>query len=134
MSGSEEPVDSDSMPEGVDDVGEWDDGSQWELVSKGEGSIHSHEESQHLNRISLKDVVSNLEDDDRMYVWAVQVKVVEIQRENPSQAVMHLKINHPRCSRAHESCLAAFVLINGMEAFALFDSGSLVDTISPDFV
>ena len=56
-----------------------------------------------------------------------------MQKENPSRAVMHPKIERPRRGKAHESCLAAFVAINGMEAFTLFDSGSSVDTISPDF-
>ena len=46
---------------------------------------------------------------------------------------MHPKIDRPRRSRAYESCLAAYVEINGMEAFTLFDSGSSADTISPDF-
>ena len=46
---------------------------------------------------------------------------------------MHPKIDRPRQTRAYESCLAAYVEINGMEALTLFDSGSSTDMISPDF-
>ena len=77
--------------------------------------------------------MSEPEDDDRVYVRAVREKVVAMQRENPSRAAMHPKIERPRRGKAHESCLAVFVEINGMEAFTLFDSGSSADTISPDF-
>ena len=31
-------------------------------------------------------------------------------------------------------CLAAYVKINGVEAYTLFDSGSTTDSISPDFM
>ncbi|KAK7444298.1 hypothetical protein VKT23_015310 [Stygiomarasmius scandens] len=39
----------------------------------------------------------------------------------------------PRRTNAQNRCLAAFVEFNGIEAFALFDSGSTADAISPDF-
>ena len=133
VSGSEEPVGSDNPSEGVDETGGWDDGSQWESASDGEGSLHSHEEVPHLNKISMMDILSEPEDDDQVYVRAVRAKVVEMRKENPSRAAMHPKIDRPRRAKAHESCLATFVTINGMEAFALFDSGSSADTVSPDF-
>ena len=60
-------------------------------------------------------------------------KVVSIQKENPSRAAMHTKIDRPRRSKAYESCLATYVKTNGMEALTLFDSGSSTDVISPDF-
>ena len=63
----------------------------------------------------------------------LQEKVVTMQKENPSWVAMHQKVERPRRGKAHESCLAAFVEIDGMEAFTLFDSGSSADTISPDF-
>jgi hypothetical protein len=128
-----EAVDSDDLTRGVDDVDGWDDGSQWESATEGDGSLHSHEEGQRINKISLEDISSELEDNDLVYVRAVREKVVAIQKENPSRAAMQPKIDRPRRSKAYESCLAAFVEINGMEAFTLFDSGSSADAISPDF-
>lgn len=133
VSGSDEPDESDGPPNNVEDAGGWEDGSQWESVSEGEVSLHSLEEPQQMSKISLKDILSDLEDDDQVYVRAVRERVVDMRRENPSQAAMHPKIDRWRRSKAYESCLAAFVVINGMEAFALFDSGSSADTISPDF-
>jgi hypothetical protein len=86
-----------------------------------------------MNKISLTDVLSELEDDILMYVRAIRQKVATIQKENPSRAAMQPRIDQLWRSKAYESCLAAFVDINGMEAFALFDSGSSADVISPDF-
>ena len=123
----------DGPPGEASDTGEWDDGSQWESATEGEGSLRSHEDAQQLNRISVNEIMSEPEDDDVVYVRAVREKVVSACKENPSRAAMHPKIDRPRRSKAYESCLAAFVEINGMEAFTLFDSGSSADTISPDF-
>ncbi|KAJ3765033.1 hypothetical protein FB446DRAFT_795461 [Lentinula raphanica] len=39
----------------------------------------------------------------------------------------------PRRTATENHCLAAFVEINGVQAFALFDSGSTADAISPEF-
>jgi len=122
---------SDKLSDGNGNTGEWDDGSQWE--SEGEESLQSHDGAQRLNKISLTDITSELEDDDLVYVRAVREKVVTTQKENPARAAMHPKVDRPRRSKAYESCLATFVVINGMEAFTLFDSGSSADTISPDF-
>ena len=122
-----------SAVEELDDAGGWEDGSQWEAETDGEGSLHSHEEAQQLRRITLDDVVSDLDDDGQVYVRAVREKVVSMEKENPSRAAMHSKIERPRRPKAFESCLATFVEINGMEAFALLDSGSSTDAVSPDF-
>jgi hypothetical protein len=124
---------SDGPPKEFDDADGWDDGSQWESATEGDGSLHSHEEGQRMNKISLEDIFSEPEDNDLVYVRAVREKVIAIQKENPSRAAMQPKIDRPRRSKAYESCLAAFVDINGMEAFTLFDSGSSADAISPDF-
>ena len=119
--------------EDVNSTGEWDDGSQWESATEGEGSLHSHEGVQQLNKISTADILSGHEDDDIVYVRAVRERVASIQKENPSRAAMHPKICRPRRLKAYESCLATYVEINGMEAFTLFDSGSSTDAMSPDF-
>ena len=124
---------SDGPSKGTGDADGWEDGSQWESATEGDGSLHSHEGGQRMNKISLEDIFSDPEDDDLVYVRAVREKVVAIQKENPSRAAMQPKIDRPRRSKAYESCLAAFVEINGMEAFTLFDSGSSADAVSPDF-
>ena len=82
-------------PEVVEDAAVWDDGSQWESVTEGEGSLHSHGDPQQLNRISITDILSEPEDDDRVYVRAVREKVVAMRKENPSRAAMHLRIDRP---------------------------------------
>ena len=117
----------------IDDAGGWDNGSQWDSVTEGEGSLHSLEEEPQMNKMSVRDIVSEAEENDAVYVRAMRDKVVLIQKENPSRAAMNAKINRPRRSKAYESCLAAYVGVNGMEAFTLFDSGSSADAISPDF-
>ena len=95
--------------EEVDGARELEDGSQWESASEGEGSLHSHGEPAQLNKISVTDIMSEPEGSDVVYVRAVREKVVSIQKENPSRATMHPEINRPRCSKAYESCLAAYV-------------------------
>ncbi|KAK1234691.1 hypothetical protein PQX77_002103 [Marasmius sp. AFHP31] len=40
---------------------------------------------------------------------------------------------HPERSTAEKRCLAAWVVLNGVKGFALFDSGSTADVVSPDF-
>ncbi|KAK0448991.1 uncharacterized protein EV420DRAFT_1647269 [Desarmillaria tabescens] len=44
------------------------------------------------------------------------------------------KGTRPFCHSGENRCLSAWVEINGMKAFTLFDSGSTSDAISPDFV
>ena len=78
----------DEPPEVVEDTAVWDDGSQWESAMEGEGSLHSHGDLQQLNRISITGILSELEDDDQVYVQAVQEKVVAMRKENPSQVAM----------------------------------------------
>ena len=112
---------------------DWDDGSQWDQATEGEGSLHSHEGDPQMNKVSVENVMSEIEEEDAAYVRAMRDKVVSIQKENPSRAAMNPKIDRPRRSKAYESCLATYVEINGMEAFTLFDSGSSADAISPDF-
>ena len=121
------------LSEGTGDKGEWDNGSQWDSVTEGENSLHSHEGNPQLNKMSVAEAAMEPENDDAVYIWAVREKIVSIQTENPSRAAMHPKISRPHRSKAYESCLAAYVEINGMGAFALFDSGSSADVISPDF-
>ena len=112
---------------------DWDDGSQWDSATEGEGSLHSLGGDPQMNRISAGNASSEAEEEDAVYVRAMRNKVISIQRENPSRAAMNSKIDRPRRSKAYESCLATYVEINGMEAFTLFDSGSSADVISPDF-
>ena len=99
MGASDGPVDE------ADATGEWDNGSQWESGTEGDGSLHSHEDAPCVNRISVTDILSEPEDDDRVYVRAVREKVVAMLKENPSRAAMHPKIERPRHGKAHESCL-----------------------------
>ena len=55
---------------------DWDDGSQWESASEGDASLHSHEDSPRVNRISIVDILSDPEDDDWVYVRAARERVV----------------------------------------------------------
>jgi hypothetical protein len=43
------------------------------------------------------------------------------------------KISQPLRKGREQLCLTAYVLINGVNAYALFDSGSTTDAVSPDF-
>src|ERR1700749_2933225 len=40
---------------------------------------------------------------------------------------------HPQKVDGKQLCLTAYVKINGVKAYTLFDSGSTTDSISPDF-
>jgi len=42
-------------------------------------------------------------------------------------------ITRPIREDGEDLCLAAYVKINGVKAYTLFDSGSTTDTVSPDF-
>ena len=41
-------------------------------------------------------------------------------------------ITHPKRVNGEDICLAAYVSINGIRAYTLFDSGSTTDAMSPD--
>ena len=123
----------DNPPEETGDTGEWDDGSQWESATEGEGSLHSYEDIPRMHRISVMDVVSEPEGGDCVCVWEVRERAVALQREDPLQATIRSKIDRPRRPKAFGSCIATYVVINGTETFTLFDSGSSVDAISPNF-
>src|ERR1700720_780951 len=41
-------------------------------------------------------------------------------------------ITRPKCVNGEDICLAAYVSINGIRAYMLFDSGSTTDAVSPD--
>src|ERR1700720_4889160 len=41
-------------------------------------------------------------------------------------------ITHPQRINGEDICLAAYVSINGIRAYTLFDSGSTTDAVSPD--
>ena len=84
---------SEGLSNEVKDAGNWDDSSQWELVLEGEGSLHSHDVAQQLTKIPVADIVLEPEEDNLVYIWAVQKKVVTTQKENLLQAVMHPKID-----------------------------------------
>ena len=123
----------DTSLSGVDNAKDWEDGSQWESMTEGEGSLCSQEETPQLNKISQRDILLELDEEDRVYIRAIRDRVISAWKENPSQAAMHPKIDQPQWTRAYESCLAAYVKINGMEALTLFDSGSSTDVVSLDF-
>ena len=129
----EEDIPREDPPGEADDEYGWEDGSQWDSGTEGEGSLHSHDGIPQLHKISIADVMSESGGDDTVYVRAMRDKVVSIQKENPSRAAMHPKIDRPRRPKAYESCLATYVEINGVAAFTLFDSGSSADVVSPDF-
>lgn len=40
---------------------------------------------------------------------------------------------HPQRLDGEQLCLAAYIKLNGVKAYTLFDSGSTTDSISPDF-
>ena len=42
-------------------------------------------------------------------------------------------ITHPKRLDGEDLCLAAYVEMNGVRVYALFDSGSTTDAVSPDF-
>ena len=42
-------------------------------------------------------------------------------------------IDHPVRKNGETLCLAAYVKINGTEAYSLFNSGSTMDAVTPDF-
>lgn len=42
-------------------------------------------------------------------------------------------MNRPKRRSGDQICLAAYVSLNGVKAYALFDSGSTTDSVSPDF-
>src|ERR1700722_20181151 len=41
-------------------------------------------------------------------------------------------ITCPKCVNGEDICLAAYISINGIRAYTLFDSGSTTDAVSPD--
>lgn len=42
-------------------------------------------------------------------------------------------IKHPKRGYRQTNCLCAYIVLNGTKAYALFDSGSTTDSVSPNF-
>jgi len=49
---------SDELAREASNAGDWENGSQWGSETEGEGSLHSNEEAQRMNRISRADILS----------------------------------------------------------------------------
>ena len=67
---------ADESSEGLDGKDDWDNGSQWDSAAEAEGSLHSHEGDQQLNKMSAEVAVSETEEGDAVYVRAMRNKVV----------------------------------------------------------
>ena len=122
-------------PDQEEDTLELADGSQYDTASDREATQDGDPggSDARLNRV-LVDALSEEEGSgDVVYVRAIRAKVVAAQEENPSRSSLRKKIDRPTRTKAVEACLAAYIRINGMDAFALFDSGSTTDSLSPDF-
>ena len=128
--GSEAKV-SDDKSEEVSDTGEWNNEFQWELATEGEASLHSHEEAQQLNKISIKDILSEPDDDDCLAcVQTIREKAVSIPKENLSRVAMHSRSDCLRHSKPYESHLMSDMGIGRVDLFTLVNSGNTADTIS----
>jgi len=74
-------------------------------------------------------------DDDEEYCRAVQVLLTPKTEDLPFQAHAINKCIEecPDIPKEERQCLAAYMAINDIKAYALFDTGSTADMMSPDF-
>jgi hypothetical protein len=74
-------------------------------------------------------------DDDEEYFRAVQPLTTSRSDEMPYRArtIKRRVEERPDVPKEERQCLAAYMTINGIEAYALFDTGSSADMMSPDF-
>ena len=71
--------------------------------------------------------------DDGIAICAINTKE-EPTRVYQSRLVRPVGlITRPKRQPGEDLCLAAYVKINGVKAYTLFDSGSTKDAVSPDF-
>ena len=83
----------------ADGTGELCNGSQCKLVTEGENSPHSLKGVPQLNRISVADIVLEADNNDSLCVRVMQKRVISVQKENPSWAVMLPNIRRLRRSK-----------------------------------
>jgi hypothetical protein len=108
------------------------DGDQDQTEDEDRPSNDGDEPYQRALRILNEDSDSEVE--DIVYLRAARaVAAKNVREENPSRSAMRRKEERPKRSKRKESCLAAWISIAGTDAFTLFDTGSTMDSVSPDF-
>jgi hypothetical protein len=70
-----------------------------------------------------------------VYCMAAAVRLQVKADEHPYRAHVSRERagERPKVSKEERQCLAAYIVLNGVKAYALFDMGSTADLMSPDF-
>ncbi|KAJ3998441.1 hypothetical protein F5050DRAFT_1805978 [Lentinula boryana] len=98
-----------------------------QLGMMGNYTEYEREDSQSIRSInSLEEIESITESEDIEDEGFIATQE-PVKKRAPKSGT------RPRQTTAENHCLAAFIEINGVKAFALFDSGSTANAISPDF-
>jgi hypothetical protein len=101
------------------------------------GSMRPEEDSVLLNSIRvLEPGELELEDEDNLVALranAVRPKISPGDHPYRAHTSKERVGDRPVVPPKERACLAAYVTLNGLKAYALFDSGSTADLISPDF-
>src|SRR6202040_2106892 len=132
--------------EPIEDQPDNTNGSQYDSTQEG-FPLDEYEEYLEM----LDDHESN--DEDIVYIHTVRIEenidnddstintpaIRAIDKPEETTQVYHYRmtqpvgtIMHPKCVNGEDICLAAYVSINGIRVYMLFDSGSTTDAMSPD--
>ncbi|KAL0569951.1 hypothetical protein V5O48_012009 [Marasmius crinis-equi] len=105
------------------------------VMNDSESSSESHYESCQSD-VSDSDHEDGLRLDFKEYFRSIEVQPDGSRKASveprPMRSLGTLK--RPVRTATEKRCLAAWIELNGLKAFALFDSGSTADVVSPDFV
>jgi hypothetical protein len=113
------------------------DGSQYDPDDEGsdleDSSDHADNREPAFTR-AIRLESDSEEEDDMVYIRAARARTLQkLQEEHPSRSAMRKKEDRSNRTKEKESCMTAWITINGTRALTLFDSGSTADSISPDF-
>jgi Retroviral aspartyl protease len=113
---------------------QFDDKTDCENDSLDSTSTVSAEPEAYQRPMCLDTPFSEVDSDDDYIVYNCAVCVTKAPvQEYPSCSSLRKKEDRLSQSSKDTACLSTWVTINGVRALTLFDSGSMTDSVSPDF-
>ncbi|KAK7024641.1 hypothetical protein VNI00_016145 [Paramarasmius palmivorus] len=119
------------------------DEADYEGYTLGERFAHLRDDSDAESVSSYNTCLSDYQVDEPEALtldFPEYIRTMKIDEDGGVTATLEPKPVHvpktgkrPKRTNAEKRCFAAWILINGVKAFVLFDSGSTADAISPDF-
>jgi hypothetical protein len=117
------------------DGSQFDNETECEDIHSDSTSTASTEQEEYQRPMCLNTPFSEIDSDDDYIVYNCAARVTNTPiKEYPSHSSLRKKEDWPSHSSKDTACLSTWVTINGVRALTLFNSESMTDSVSPDFM